>query len=99
MPPERLTSSPLDRQVERETEVAYHRAPSRAIVVGPACRLPAGGAFPASDDIDDCRFCNYRSACQAVKTDLGALCEASERKIDNPLNTVLKPFVELRRDP
>ena len=62
------------------------------------CRLPAGGAFPATDDVDDCRFCDYRSACQAVKTDLGALCAASGRKIDNADNAALKPFVELRRD-
>ncbi len=61
------------------------------------CRLPAGGVFPATDDIDDCRFCDYRSACQAVKTDLGARCAASGQKIDNPDNTALRPFVELRR--
>ncbi len=67
-------------------------------VIERLCRLPAGGVFLASDDVNDCRFCNYRSACQAVKTDLGALCAASARKIDNPLNTALKPFVELRRD-
>jgi len=62
------------------------------------CRLPAGGVFLATDDVNDCRFCNYRSACQAVETDLVALCAASGRKIDNPDNTALKPFVELRRD-
>jgi len=67
-------------------------------VIERLCRLPAGGAFPASDHVDDCRFCKYRSACQAVKTDLKALCAASARKIDNPDNTALKPFAELRRD-
>ena len=67
-------------------------------VIERLCRLPAGGAFLASDDTKDCRFCDYRSACQAVKTDLGALCAASKKKIDNPDNTALQPFVELRRD-
>ncbi|MEE8459552.1 MAG: PD-(D/E)XK nuclease family protein, partial [Phycisphaerales bacterium] len=67
-------------------------------VIERLCRLPAGGAFLATDDVDDCRFCKYRPACQAVKTDLRALCAASSRKIDNPDNTALKPFAELRRD-
>ncbi len=67
-------------------------------VIGRLCRLPATGAFLASDDSGDCRFCNYRSACQAVETNLDDLCEASRRKIDNPDNTALKPLVELRRD-
>ena len=62
------------------------------------CRLPAEGVFAASDDVDDCRFCDYRSACQAVERDLDDVCAASSRKIDNPDNTALKPFVELRRD-
>ena len=62
------------------------------------CRLPADGAFPASDDADDCRWCDYRSACQAINTRLRDHCASSRKKVDNPDNTVLRPFVELRRD-
>ena len=67
-------------------------------VIRTLCSLPAGGVFPATDDTADCTYCAYRGACQAVQRDLGELCAASGRKIDNPANTLLKPFVELRRD-
>ncbi len=67
-------------------------------VIRTLCALPAAGIFPATDDLADCRYCSYRAACQAVQRDLRDLCAASKRKIDNPGNTVLKPFVELRRD-
>jgi len=67
-------------------------------VIKSLCRLPADGVFLPTDDVDDCRYCEYRSGCQAVKADLGSLCAASGRKIDNPDNTTLEPFVELRRD-
>ena len=67
-------------------------------VIRTLCTLPATGVFLATDDPDDCRYCSYRTACQAVQRDLRELCEASKRKLDNPANTALKPFVELRRD-
>ena len=62
------------------------------------CGLPAAGAFPATDNDEDCTYCGYRAACQAVRRDLRELCAASGRKIDNPDNTALTPFKELRRD-
>ncbi len=66
-------------------------------VIEKLCRLPADGVFPATDDVADCKFCDYRDACQAVAGNLEDLCRASGRKIDNPDNTLLAPFVELRR--
>ena len=65
-------------------------------VIEKLCRLPATGVFPASDDHDDCKYCDYRQACQAIKTNLKDLCADSKRKVADPENTVLKPFAELR---
>ena len=62
------------------------------------CRLPAAGAFPATNDVEDCKFCDYRNACRAVYRDLKDLCASSARKLANRQNTALAPFVELRVD-
>ena len=61
------------------------------------CRLPAAGAFPATDDVRDCRYCDYRRACGAVNRDLEDLCAASARKLRNKDNCAPGPFAELRR--
>ncbi|MHC4107776.1 MAG: PD-(D/E)XK nuclease family protein, partial [Planctomycetota bacterium] len=69
-------------------------------VIEKLCRLPAQGAFPATDDteLEDCRFCDYRGACMAVNRDLKALCGGTKRKLANRKNAPLRPFVELRRE-
>ncbi len=60
------------------------------------CRLPAAGAFPATDDVEDCKFCDYEPACRAVHRNLDDLCAGSRRKMSNDKNKTLAPFVELR---
>ena len=67
-------------------------------VIEKLCRLPARGAFPATDEVSDCTFCDYRRSCQGVNRRLEVVCKSSERKMANGANTTLKPFVELRRD-
>jgi RecB family exonuclease len=55
-------------------------------------RIAASGAFLATNDANDCKYCDYRGVCG----DLKLLSAASERKLANPSNTVLQPFLELR---
>ncbi len=63
------------------------------------CRLPAAGAFLATDEVEDCTFCDYQPSCRAVYGNLKDLCAASGRKLANRDNTSLLPLVELRLDP
>ena len=67
-------------------------------VVEKLCAVAAGGAFVATNDqtLGDCRFCDYQTACRSVHPDLKDLCRGSARKMANPDNAALKPFVELR---
>ncbi len=65
-------------------------------VIEKLCALPARGVFPATDDVNDCTFCDYRCACQGVSRRLQVVCESTKRKLANEGNTVLRPFVELR---
>ncbi len=52
------------------------------------------GAFLATDNWkDDCGYCDYQSICGNVE----AVAAASRRKLDNPSNTLLQPFLELRK--
>ncbi len=60
------------------------------------CRLPAEGAFPATDKAEDCKYCDHRRACRAAYRDLEELCDASKRKLRNKDNCAPKPFAELR---
>jgi ATP-dependent helicase/nuclease subunit B len=55
--------------------------------------IPAAGAFLATDCADDCKYCDYKTICR----DFAAVTEASQKKLNNPANTVLQPFLELRR--
>jgi len=79
-------------------EISYGRAivEQGLEVIEKLCSLPASGVFPATNKLDDCRYCDYRAACRAVDRDLADLCAATDRKIDDP---VLAPFAELRHDP
>ncbi len=65
-------------------------------VIEKLCALPARGVFPATDDVNDCTFCDYRCACQGVSRRLQVVCASTTRKLANEGNTVLRPFVELR---
>jgi ATP-dependent helicase/nuclease subunit B len=50
------------------------------------------GAFVATDNVDDCRFCDYRAICR----DCDALARATQEKLSGPDRTVLRAFRELR---
>lgn len=80
----------------REIEFGRAILPEGLAVVERLCTLAGSGAFPATDDVEDCRFCDYRQACQAVNRDLKTICASTRRKM-TPENRDLKPFVELRR--
>ncbi len=56
------------------------------------CALLRGGVFPATDNADDCRFCDYQPICGDVAT----VAAGSRRKLGNAANTLLQPFRELR---
>ena len=55
------------------------------------CQIIQSGAFLPTNDVDDCRFCDY----QAVCGDVEAVTAASQRKLDQAAHHPLK---ELRRD-
>jgi ATP-dependent helicase/nuclease subunit B len=50
------------------------------------------GVFLATDQENDCVFCDYRDICRDVK----AVTVGSKRKLANPLNVRLQPFRALR---
>jgi ATP-dependent helicase/nuclease subunit B len=50
------------------------------------------GAFLATNTSDDCTYCAYKDICGDVET----VAAASQRKLENPSNTTLQPFLELR---
>lgn len=58
------------------------------------CRSIETGAFPATDDPDDCRYCDYRSICGNV--DLVTGC--SKSLLDQDSVATLNDFRGLRRD-
>ena len=55
------------------------------------CQIIQSGSFLPTNDVDDCRFCDY----QAVCGDVEAVTAASQRKLDQADHHPLK---ELRRD-
>lgn len=62
-------------------------------VVAKLCEIVANGCFIATDSHgDDCTFCDYMMICG----DLESVAVASRRKLDNPQNTILNTFRELR---
>jgi ATP-dependent helicase/nuclease subunit B len=59
------------------------------------CEVIHHGAFlPTNDHESDCKFCDYAAICGDVAT----VAEASQRKLDNTKNRLLKPLKELRSD-
>ncbi len=61
-------------------------------VLARLCEIAASGCFLATNNADDCRYCDYVPICG----DVDALAAASQAKLDEPANTILKPFRELR---
>ncbi len=50
------------------------------------------GSFPATDDKQDCLYCDYQTICG----DLQQTVLRSQKKLLNPKNTTLEPFAKLR---
>ena len=61
-------------------------------VVARLRELIARGAFPATNQMDDCAYCDYRPICR----DIEAITAQSAGKLASPVNNVLQPFRELR---
>ena len=57
------------------------------------CSLVAGGAFPATDDADDCRYCDYAAICGDVKR----VADQSKALLDQDDLAALLHYRELRR--
>jgi hypothetical protein len=56
-------------------------------------QIAGSGAFlPTNNHKDDCTYCEYAGICGDVES----VAAASQRKLDNPANTTLQPFLELR---
>jgi ATP-dependent helicase/nuclease subunit B len=63
-------------------------------IVDRLCQLAATGAFIPTDNEEDCKFCDYASACGDIATSVAQ----SEIKIKNTRNRLLRPMRELRHD-
>ena len=55
-------------------------------------RIAGNGAFLATNTSDDCTFCDYQRICGDVE----AVAAASGHKLENPTNTILQPYLDLR---
>jgi ATP-dependent helicase/nuclease subunit B len=55
-------------------------------------RVAGNGAFLATNNSDDCKFCHFQRICR----DFEAVAAASQRKLDNRRNITLQPYLELR---
>jgi ATP-dependent helicase/nuclease subunit B len=56
------------------------------------CQVVQRGAFLATTDHKDCHHCDYERVCG----DVVEVAAGSQRKLANPANTLLQPFLELR---
>jgi len=61
-------------------------------VIERLCRIVASGCFLATDDPNDCTFCDYTEVCR----DLAAVAAASAKKLAAEGNDALAPFRDLR---
>jgi ATP-dependent helicase/nuclease subunit B len=55
-------------------------------------QIAGNGTFLATNCSDDCKYCDYQRICGDFK----AVAAASGRKLENPTNTDLQPYRELR---
>ena len=63
-------------------------------VTGNLCRIAARGAWLATNDKNDCKFCGFTKICG----DLDKVTGRARVKLENPSNSVLDPLRELRAD-
>jgi ATP-dependent helicase/nuclease subunit B len=61
-------------------------------VIARLCNTIAAGSFPATDDVDDCKFCDYRMICR----DVGAVTDESRQLLGSADQAALDHFRELR---
>ncbi|MFH1924616.1 MAG: PD-(D/E)XK nuclease family protein [Planctomycetota bacterium] len=61
-------------------------------VLGKLVDIVRNGAFLATDEDNDCKYCDYAVICGDTK----AVAAASEKKLSDPRNKTLQPFRELR---
>jgi len=61
-------------------------------IVENLCRIAGAGAFLATNDTDDCKFCPFMEICGDVQTVTGR----SRLKLENPENKILEPMRNLR---
>jgi ATP-dependent helicase/nuclease subunit B len=52
------------------------------------------GAFLATNNVEDCAYCNYRDICD----DVDSVAAASQAKLDSPENPLLTPMRDLRHE-
>jgi hypothetical protein len=57
-------------------------------------QIVSSGAFSATNNVEDCKFCNYRGVCG----DVDAVVAASKAKLAVPENQLLTPMRELRHE-
>jgi ATP-dependent helicase/nuclease subunit B len=57
------------------------------------CTLLADGAYPATNNADDCQWCDYRAVCR----DVNCVTAASKRLLERDDLVQLRPYRELRR--
>jgi len=62
-------------------------------VIENICRTISNGAFLATDDNSDCRYCDYIEICSDTET----VAENASRKLDNSTIEMLESYRELRR--
>jgi ATP-dependent helicase/nuclease subunit B len=60
-------------------------------ILAALCRVAGAGAYAATDDVGDCKYCDYASICAGEPA-------FGRAKLDNPDNEALKDFRELRSD-
>ena len=61
-------------------------------VVESLCRVASAGAFLATNDSEDCKFCLFKELCGDVE----ALATRSRMKLENSENKILEPMRSLR---
>lgn len=63
-----------------------------SVLLSQLCEAIRKGAFLATNNSDDCKYCEY----QAICGDVDEVALASHRKLENPSNQDLIPFKQLR---
>lgn len=71
------------------TAAQLHEGPQ---VLSRLVQIVRNGAFVATDEAGECRYCDYKAICGDVET----LAETSTEKLANPENNLLDPLKELR---